>query len=138
MIVNNRNVGPVDVPDDLMMIDFLDEYLNLTGARLACGEGMCHACAIVSMGRTTQVRGVVGPVKSRSSMDLCGWRGPTRLPTVIPSARRSGVAVSPGREPGSQAKRPSWLPPVRWRHASSQFTGSTSMEIWLATERLGH
>lgn len=47
MTVNNRTVGPVDVPDDLMMIDFLHEYLNLTGSRLGCGQGICHACAII-------------------------------------------------------------------------------------------
>lgn len=47
MVVNNRKVGPVDVPDNLMMIDFLHEYLNLTGSRLGCGQGICHACAII-------------------------------------------------------------------------------------------
>lgn len=47
MTVNGKSVGPVDVPDDLMMIDFLHEYLDLTGSRLGCGQGICHACAII-------------------------------------------------------------------------------------------
>jgi len=47
MTVNGRKVGPLDVPDDLMMIDFLHEYLDLTGSRLGCGQGICHACAII-------------------------------------------------------------------------------------------
>jgi aerobic-type carbon monoxide dehydrogenase small subunit (CoxS/CutS family) len=45
--VNNKPVGPVDVPDGLMLIDFLHEYLHLTGSRLGCGQGVCHACVVI-------------------------------------------------------------------------------------------
>ena len=45
--VNGRKVGPVDVPDGLTMLDFLNEYLNLTGTRLGCGIGVCHACTVI-------------------------------------------------------------------------------------------
>ncbi|MFL9824092.1 (2Fe-2S)-binding protein [Rhodoplanes sp. SY1] len=45
--VNGRAVGPVDIPDDLMMLEFLQEYLNLTGTRYGCGQGVCNACAII-------------------------------------------------------------------------------------------
>lgn len=30
-----------------MMIDFLHEYLDLTGSRLGCGRGICHACVAI-------------------------------------------------------------------------------------------
>jgi aerobic-type carbon monoxide dehydrogenase small subunit (CoxS/CutS family) len=47
MIINSQAVGPMEVADDLMMIDFLHEYLNLTGSRLGCGQGVCHACVAI-------------------------------------------------------------------------------------------
>lgn len=47
LTVNDRQVGPIDVPEGLMMQDFLHEYLNLTGARMGCGQGICHACTVV-------------------------------------------------------------------------------------------
>lgn len=45
--INGKKVGPVDLPEDLMMIEFLQEYLNLTGTRLGCGQGVCRACTII-------------------------------------------------------------------------------------------
>ncbi|GAB3628833.1 (2Fe-2S)-binding protein [Pandoraea terrae] len=45
--VNGRAVGPMEVPAGLMMIDFLHEYLGLTGSRLGCGQGICHACVVI-------------------------------------------------------------------------------------------
>ncbi|HZZ01305.1 (2Fe-2S)-binding protein [Paraburkholderia sp.] len=45
--VNGEVVGPTDVPAGLMMIDFLHEYLHLTGSRLGCGQGICHACVVI-------------------------------------------------------------------------------------------
>ena len=47
MQINGQAVGPLEVPDDLMMIEFLHEYLNLTGSRLGCGQGVCHACVLI-------------------------------------------------------------------------------------------
>ena len=46
LTVNGRSVGPIDVPEELMMLDFLGEYLGLT-ARLGCGLGICHACTVI-------------------------------------------------------------------------------------------
>lgn len=37
----------MDVPEGLMMIDFLHEYVDLTGSRLGCGQGICHACVVI-------------------------------------------------------------------------------------------
>lgn len=45
--INGSRLGPVEVPESLMMIDFLHEYANLTGTKLGCGQGVCHACAII-------------------------------------------------------------------------------------------
>jgi CO/xanthine dehydrogenase Mo-binding subunit/aerobic-type carbon monoxide dehydrogenase small subunit (CoxS/CutS family) len=59
LTVNGGDVGPIDVPDSVMMLDFLNEYLNLTGARLGCGIGVCHACTIIvdlPDGRSEEVR----------------------------------------------------------------------------------
>jgi aerobic-type carbon monoxide dehydrogenase small subunit (CoxS/CutS family) len=47
MIVNGQAVGPLEVPDDLPMIEFLHEHLNLTGSRLGCGQGVCRACVLI-------------------------------------------------------------------------------------------
>ncbi|UCO99014.1 (2Fe-2S)-binding protein [Metapseudomonas lalkuanensis] len=47
MTLNGQAVGPFTVDDDLMMIEFLHEYLNLTGSRLGCGQGVCHACVAI-------------------------------------------------------------------------------------------
>ena len=44
--VNGRDVT-VQAPAGLMMIDLLHEYLDLTGSRLGCGQGVCHACAVI-------------------------------------------------------------------------------------------
>ncbi|MBX9754693.1 MAG: (2Fe-2S)-binding protein [Pseudomonadaceae bacterium] len=45
--INGQMVGPLEVPDDLLMIEFLHEYQNLTGSRLGCGQGICHACVLI-------------------------------------------------------------------------------------------
>ncbi|GAB2905284.1 2Fe-2S iron-sulfur cluster-binding protein [Paralcaligenes sp. KSB-10] len=47
MTINGTAVGPFDVPESLMMIDFLHEYAGLTGSRLGCGQGICHACVAI-------------------------------------------------------------------------------------------
>jgi aerobic-type carbon monoxide dehydrogenase small subunit (CoxS/CutS family) len=46
LTINGRQVGPIDVPEDLMMLDFLAEQLRLT-ARMGCGQGICHACTVI-------------------------------------------------------------------------------------------
>ncbi|NQD91363.1 (2Fe-2S)-binding protein [Pseudomonas sp. CrR25] len=47
LTINGQAVGPIEVADDLMMIDLLHEYLNLTGSRMGCGQGVCHACVAI-------------------------------------------------------------------------------------------
>lgn len=47
MTINGQKVGPMQVPAGLPMIDFLHEYVGLTGSRLGCGQGICHACVVI-------------------------------------------------------------------------------------------
>lgn len=47
MTINGQSIGPVQVPETLMMIDFLHEYAHLTGTRLGCGQGICRACVVI-------------------------------------------------------------------------------------------
>lgn len=47
LTINGKSVGPIEVPEGLLMIDFLHEYLNLTGTHFGCGQGMCSACAVI-------------------------------------------------------------------------------------------
>ena len=49
MIVNGKEVGPIDVPVGMPMIDFLHHYLNLTGTHFGCGQGVCHACTVLEV-----------------------------------------------------------------------------------------
>lgn len=50
MTVNGTETEPVEVPEDLMLLEFLQEYLNLTGTRYGCGQGVCRACAVIHDG----------------------------------------------------------------------------------------
>jgi aerobic-type carbon monoxide dehydrogenase small subunit (CoxS/CutS family) len=47
LTVNGVAVGPRDVPAELLMIDFLREYLGLTGTKFGCGIGACSACVVI-------------------------------------------------------------------------------------------
>jgi aerobic-type carbon monoxide dehydrogenase small subunit (CoxS/CutS family) len=47
LTINGKAFGPVDVPEGLMMLDFLHEHANLTGSRFGCGIGVCHACVVI-------------------------------------------------------------------------------------------
>ena len=58
LTVNDKAIGPVDVPEAMMMPDFLHAYLDLTGSRMGCGQGICHACTVILEGK--KVRTVEG------------------------------------------------------------------------------
>jgi aerobic-type carbon monoxide dehydrogenase small subunit (CoxS/CutS family) len=47
LYVNGRRHGPLEVPEDMMLVDVLHEYLGLTGTRLVCGQGVCRACTVI-------------------------------------------------------------------------------------------
>lgn len=69
MTINGELVGPVEIPDDLMMLEFLQEYLNLTGTRYGCGQGVCHACAIIVDGEDGASRSVPACVTGAAYLD---------------------------------------------------------------------
>ncbi len=45
--VNGRQTGPHTIPAGMAMVDFLHEYLGLTGTKFGCGIGVCHACVVI-------------------------------------------------------------------------------------------
>ena len=47
LTINGKAIDPIDVPEAMMMQDFLYEYINLTGSRMGCGQGICHACTVI-------------------------------------------------------------------------------------------
>lgn len=47
LTINDKTIDPIDVPEAMMMQDFLYECLNLTGSRMGCGQGICHACTVI-------------------------------------------------------------------------------------------
>lgn len=47
LTINGKAFGPVELPDELTMIEFLHEYAGLTGSRFGCGQGMCRACTVI-------------------------------------------------------------------------------------------
>ncbi|PVH27454.1 (2Fe-2S)-binding protein [Pararhodobacter oceanensis] len=50
MRINGSDTEPADLPEDLMLLEYLQEYLNLTGTRYGCGQGVCRACAVIHDG----------------------------------------------------------------------------------------
>lgn len=59
LTINGKSIGPIAVPISMLMIDFLHEYLDLTGTHFGCGQGICHACTVVLLnddGSTTESR----------------------------------------------------------------------------------
>jgi aerobic-type carbon monoxide dehydrogenase small subunit (CoxS/CutS family) len=47
LTINGKTHGPLNVPEDMMLVDVLHEYLGLTGTRFGCGQGVCHACTVI-------------------------------------------------------------------------------------------
>jgi aerobic-type carbon monoxide dehydrogenase small subunit (CoxS/CutS family) len=47
LTVNGRQTGHHTIPADLAMVDFLHDYLGLTGTKFGCGIGVCHACVVI-------------------------------------------------------------------------------------------
>ena len=64
LTLNGRAVGPLAVAEGLSLLDVLHEELNLTGTRLACGAGVCRACAVIvdaEDGSSTTMQSCIGP-----------------------------------------------------------------------------
>ena len=92
LTINGKKVGPIDVPDDMMLIDVLHEYLGLTGSRLGCGQGICHACAVI-------LDGPAGPREIRSCITGAHFFAGKAIRTVEGHAERDAqgkvVSLSP-------------------------------------------
>jgi aerobic-type carbon monoxide dehydrogenase small subunit (CoxS/CutS family) len=92
LIVNGRKVGPIDVPHDMMLVDVLHEYLGLTGSRLGCGQGICHACSVI-------LDGPAGPREIRSCITGAHFFAGKAIRTVEGHAERDAqgnvVRLSP-------------------------------------------
>ena len=93
MTVNGQPVGPIEIPADLMMLEFLQEYLNLTGTRYGCGQGVCRACTIIVDGADGRSRAVPACITGAAYLEG------TSVRTVEGHAERDGegnaVALSP-------------------------------------------
>lgn len=92
LTVNGKPVGPIEVPDDMMLLDVLHEYLGLTGSRMACGQGICHACAVI-------LDGPGGPQEIRSCITGAHFFAGKSIRTVEGHAERDAqgnvVRLSP-------------------------------------------
>jgi len=97
LTINGSKVGPIEVPEGLMMIDFLHEYANLTGTKLGCGQGVCHACAVIldkEDGSSTTVRSCITGV---------GFFADRSIRTVEGHAEEAGGAGAAKPSPVQQA-----------------------------------
>jgi aerobic-type carbon monoxide dehydrogenase small subunit (CoxS/CutS family) len=86
--INGRRYGPIDVPEGLMMIDVLHEMLGLTGSRLGCGIGICHACVVI-WDRDDQTSEEV-----QTCITGAGFFDGKRIRTIEGIARRNDKAIS--------------------------------------------
>ena len=58
----NKKSYPIDVPNDMPLLWFLRDKLELTGTKFGCGMGLCGACTIHVDGQAT--RSCVLPVSA--------------------------------------------------------------------------
>ena len=79
--INGTSHGPVDVPEDMMLVDVLHEYLGLTGTRFGCGQGECRACTVI-------VDDERGPREVRSCITGAHYFAGKPIRTVEGHARR--------------------------------------------------
>ena len=123
--INGRRHGPMDVPEGLMMIDVLHEMLGLTGSRLGCGIGICHACVVIRDrdDRTSE--------EVRTCVTGAGFFDGKRIRTIEGTAQTNErgeiVALSPVQQAflissassAATARRVSSMPRRCWSSASS-------------------
>jgi aerobic-type carbon monoxide dehydrogenase small subunit (CoxS/CutS family) len=85
--INGQEHGPIDVPDDMMLIDVLHEYLGLTGTRFGCGQGECGACTVI-------VDEASGPREVRSCVTGAHYFAEKPIRTVEGHARRDKSGIT--------------------------------------------
>ncbi len=47
LTINGVKIAPIEVPQEVMLIEYLHEFQNLTGTKFGCGQGVCGACTII-------------------------------------------------------------------------------------------
>ena len=84
--VNGAAVGPIPVPVGTSLLDVLHEWLGLTGSRMGCGQGICHAC-------TVMLEEAAGPREMRACITGAHWFEGRSIRTVEGQARTFADAV---------------------------------------------
>lgn len=62
--INGQKQTTDAIAEDLPMVDYLHEHLNMTGTHLGCGIGICHACVVIldhPDGRSEEIRTCITP-----------------------------------------------------------------------------
>jgi aerobic-type carbon monoxide dehydrogenase small subunit (CoxS/CutS family) len=85
--INGKEYGPIDVPDDMTLVDVLHEYLGLTGTRFGCGVGECGACSVI-------VDDAEGPREVRSCITGAHYFSGKPIRTVEGHAKRDAAGVT--------------------------------------------
>lgn len=47
VVINGIRYATDNIPQDTLMVDYLREYLNLTGTRWSCRQAQCRACVVI-------------------------------------------------------------------------------------------
>lgn len=94
--INGVSHGPIEVPEDMMLLDVLHEYLGLTGTRLGCGQGVCRACTVI-------VDDERGPREVRSCITGAHYFEGKRIRTVEGHAKRDAAGTIVELSPVQQA-----------------------------------
>ena len=47
VVINGISYSTSSIPQDTLMVDYLREYLNLTGTRWSCRQAQCRACVVI-------------------------------------------------------------------------------------------
>lgn len=97
LTVNGKTIDPVDVPEAMMMQDFLYEYLNLNGSRMGCGQGICHACTVIVDGDDGVMREI------RTCITGAHWFAGKKVRTVEGHATRDASGAITALSPVQQA-----------------------------------
>lgn len=97
LTINDKAVGPIDVPETMMMQDFLYEYLDLTGSRMGCGQGICHACTVV----LEKPDGTLEEI--RTCITGAHWFAGRKIRTVEGHAKRDANGIITALSPVQQA-----------------------------------
>jgi len=94
--INGKPYGPIDVPDGMMLVDVLHEYLGLTGTRFGCGQGECRACTVI-------VDDERGPREVRSCITGAHYFADKKIRTVEGHAKRDEKGQVTALSPVQQA-----------------------------------